>query len=129
VGYRELIATAIIYALLLWFWIRWRARLGSYGFYPVFAVAITLSTQLVGVYLVFASLIIPALASLHLSRPWISAYGLGLTGYFLGLILSALFDLPSGAMIAWCLGLTGILFYLLTRNRIPSNGQREPSGS
>lgn len=117
VEYSDLIATAIIYGLILVLWFGWRQRLGSYGFYPVFAVTITLSTQLVGVYLVFASLIIPALASLHWRRPALAAYGIGVAGYFLGLLCSALFDLPSGAMIAWGLGIAGGLFYLLSRKQ------------
>ena len=39
------------------------ARLGRFGFYATFAVAVTASVQLVGVYLVFASLIIRALGT------------------------------------------------------------------
>ena len=38
------------------------ARLGRFGFYGAFALAVTASVQLVGVYLVFSSLIVPALA-------------------------------------------------------------------
>jgi zinc/manganese transport system permease protein len=83
--------------------------LGSYGFYPIFAVTITLSTQLVGVYLVFASLIIPALATLSLARPWVAAYTIGFAGYLFGLVFSALFDLPSGAMIAWTLAAAALI--------------------
>ena len=78
VEYTDLVVTAIIYVAMLWLWFGWREKLGSYGFYPIFAITITLSTQLVGVYLVFARLIIPALASLHLARPWLTAYGLSL---------------------------------------------------
>jgi zinc/manganese transport system permease protein len=58
------------------------------------------SVQLVGVYLVFASLIIPALA-VRKAGPrglWL-AYGLSAAGYALGLVVSALFDLPAGAVI------------------------------
>ena len=109
VEYRELIATALIYGVLLWLWFRWRARLGNYGFYPIFAVTITLSTQLVGVYLVFASLIIPALATLSRARPWVAAYTIGFVGYLFGLVLSALLDLPSGAMIAWTLAVAALI--------------------
>jgi zinc/manganese transport system permease protein len=83
----------------------WVKRLGRFGFYGVFALAITASVQLVGVYLVFSSLIIPALATrAHQGRRRIGvAYGLGAAGYALGLALSALFDLPSGAVIVWTL--------------------------
>ncbi|MEO5772240.1 MAG: metal ABC transporter permease [Burkholderiaceae bacterium] len=85
-------------------------RLGRFGFYGAFAVAVTASVQLVGVYLVFSSLIIPALAT----RAWRGpkrlgvAYALGAAGYALGLALSALFDLPSGAVIVWTLAACGL---------------------
>ena len=67
--------------------------------------------QLVGVYLVFSSLIIPALATRRSQRPPRTgvAYALGAAGYALGLALSALFDLPSGAVIVWTLAGCGFL--------------------
>ena len=100
--------------LLLALGLGWVRRLGRFGFYAVFALAVTASVQLVGVYLVFSSLIIPALgtrAHRGTRRLWL-AYGIGVAGYALGLALSALFDLPSGAVIVWTLGacaLTGAL--------------------
>jgi len=83
----------------------WTERLGRFGFYGAFAVAVTASVQLVGVYLVFSSLIVPALATSALSRRrrLVVAYVLGGAGYALGLALSALFDLPSGAVIVCAL--------------------------
>jgi zinc/manganese transport system permease protein len=44
--------------LLAAMWLGWVRRLGRYGFYAAFAVAVTASVQVVGVYLVFSSLII-----------------------------------------------------------------------
>ncbi len=88
--------------LLLAMWLGWVQRLGRFGFYGVFAIAVTASVQLVGVYLVFSSLIIPALATAALrrgARRNLLAYGIGALGYALGLALSALLDLPSGAVI------------------------------
>lgn len=88
----------------------WVGRLGRFGFYGAFALAVTASVQLVGVYLVFTSLIVPALAT----RAWtgktrrVLAYGLGAVGYALGLALSALFDLPSGAVIVWTVAACGL---------------------
>ena len=83
----------------------WVQRFGRFGFYGAFALAVTASVQLVGVYLVFSSLIIPALATrAHRgSRRYVIAYSVGAAGYALGLALSALFDLPSGAVIVWSL--------------------------
>lgn len=111
VSYDQLIPAAIISALLLGV-IAWRrGRPTGLVFYAVFAIAITISVQLVGVYLVFASLIIPALATIHMHgrARMLAAYGLGIAGYVAGLVLSAVMDLPSGAMIVWTLGLCGLL--------------------
>ncbi len=65
----QLVQIAAIYAVLLGFWHTAGNRLAdrTCGFYLIFALAITASVQLVGVYLVFASLILPALAVRHLS--------------------------------------------------------------
>lgn len=89
---------------------RWRGeRLGRLGFYGLFAFAVTASVQLVGVYLVFASLIIPALASQHVPQRHrlAIAYALGALAYALGLALSAGADLPPGPLIVWTLALVG----------------------
>ena len=94
--------SALILTTLYWGWMQ---RMGRFGFYGVFALAVTASVQLVGVYLVFSSLIIPALATRRFAgrqRLWL-AYGVGAGGYVLGLAMSALFDLPSGAVIVWAL--------------------------
>jgi zinc/manganese transport system permease protein len=92
----------------------WVKRLGRYGFYAVFAVAVTASVQVVGVYLVFSSLIIPALATGRQAGKTGLAigYGLGALGYALGLALSAVFDLPSGAVIVWALAACALLVAL-----------------
>ncbi len=76
-------------------------RLGRLGFYLLFALAVTASVQLVGVYLVFASLILPALATRRQTGPrrMALALGLGAAAYALGLALSALLDAPSGAVV------------------------------
>ena len=101
--------------LLLALWLGWIERLGRYGFYAAFAIAVTASVQLVGVYLVFSSLIIPALATLGLTgrRRLATGYAIGSAGYALGLALSAVLDLPSGAVIVWTLAATGVVAALL----------------
>jgi zinc/manganese transport system permease protein len=93
----------------------WTRRLGRYGFYAMFAVAVTASVQVVGVYLVFSSLIVPALATRRLAgrRRFVTGYAIGASGYALGLALSALLDLPSGAVIVWTLAACGLAFALI----------------
>ena len=115
VSYGQLIPAALISAALLAV-VGWRRKhLAGALFYALFAVAITVSVQLVGVYLVFASLIAPALATSGMSgrRQLTFAYGVGVLGYLSGLVLSAVFDLPSGAMIVWTLVACGLLAQLL----------------
>jgi len=72
---------------------------------------VTVSVQLVGVYLVFASLIVPALGARHYSARWRlpCAYGIGAAGYAAGLLLSTWFDLPTGALIVWCIAVLAVL--------------------
>ena len=91
---------AIASAILLAVMIARAERAGRVGFYLVFAVAVTISVQLVGLYLVFTTLIVPALATRRLARYRIStAYALSAAGYILGLVVSSLTDLPSGPAI------------------------------
>jgi zinc/manganese transport system permease protein len=103
--------------LLLALWQGWVQRLGRFGFYAVFALAVTASVQLVGVYLVFSSLIIPALGTRQHQgrRRYLIAYGIGALGYASGLTLSALFDLPSGAVIVWTLAACGLAAAIMPR--------------
>ncbi len=94
-----------------WFW--QRERLHGLGFYALFAFAVTASVQLVGIYLVFASLIIPALATRHIEHRWlrvIGGYGVGIVGCLIGLVLSVGADLPAGAIVVWSLAITALVF-------------------
>ncbi len=98
----------------------WVGRAGRYGFYGAFALAVTASVQLVGIYLVFSSLIIPALATQRhrgVKRLAI-AYAVGAAGYALGLALSALLDAPSGAVIVWALAGCAIAGAAASRPRV-----------
>jgi zinc/manganese transport system permease protein len=105
VSYGQLAPVALFSALILAAWFGLGARLGRMGFYVLFAFAVTVSVQLVGVYLVFSSLIVPALATRRLAgrTRLAAAYALGVAAYGAGLALSALFDFPSGAVIVLAL--------------------------
>ncbi|WP_338844624.1 metal ABC transporter permease [Massilia sp. W12] len=109
----QLILPAIGSAIIVLLLKCWREKLGTLGFYLLFALAVTASVQLVGVYLVFTSLIVPSLAVRHyregLRLPL--AYLTGALGYLLGLLLSVQFDLPSGALVVWCLTVVAMLVY------------------
>jgi len=106
-------------AAILGLWIGLGARLGRIGFYLLFACAVTVSMQLVGLYLVFATLIVPALATRRIEkRRLVACYALGAGGYAAGLVLSALSDLPAGPLVVCSLALMGALVFAATRPRI-----------
>lgn len=102
----DLLPLALIATSVLAAWFGLKLKSSPLGFYLLFALAITASVQVVGVYLVFASLIVPALVAG--GRLWLG-YAVGATGYLLGLLASALFDLPSGAAIVLALTATAII--------------------
>ncbi len=110
VSTNQLIATALLTAALLALWQWSKLKTHTLGFYALFALAVTASVQLVGVYLVFASLIVPALATYRIKRRRMQfAFAIGVMGYAAGLLLSAGFDLPSGAAVVWMMAVTGVV--------------------
>lgn len=115
VTYEQLMPIAIVYAIILGIWFGFDVHKRRLGFYSLFAIVVTASVQLVGVYLVFASLIIPAIATRQLGdkQRLIVGYLIGLISFAMGLCLSALFDLPSGAIVVWMLAITAITFSML----------------
>lgn len=109
----QLIVTAILSAIIFGLWTLYNYKLGSAGFYILFALAVTASVQLVGIYLVFSSLIIPALATHRMQRRrTLAAFAIGTLGYASGLLLSIWQDLPAGAAIVWCMAAWGALLML-----------------
>ena len=119
VGYPRLLVPGVASAAILGLWFGWRGYVGQRGFYLLFALAVTVSVQLVGVYLVFATLIVPSLGARdHPPRRRLAlAYGVGALGYAVGLVLSAALDLPSGALIVWCLAGFAMLAHALAPPR------------
>ena len=118
VQWRGLAWTAAVYALVLAAWFGLGDRLGRVGFYALFALAVTVSVQLVGLYLVFATLIVPPLATRRMPRHRLAAaWALGAAGYAAGLILSATLDLPSGPLIVWVLVVLAIAWEAITSRK------------
>lgn len=112
---------AIASAAILAVWRLLGRRAGRMGFYILFAVAVTISVQLVGIYLVFATLIIPALASRRLrKRRILAGYALCAAAYGAGLAMSAFTDLPAGPLIVCMLAAGGIALFALSRPDQPA---------
>ena len=85
------------------------------GFYILFSLAITSSVQLVGVYVVFASLILPALTALKALNPYKVAWTSGLISVVLGILLSIIFDLPAGPILVVSYVIVTILIVLIKK--------------
>lgn len=115
VGRAQLVTAGIVSAIVLAVWNLARRHIGRLGFYMLFALSVTVSVQLVGVYLVFASLIIPALSTRGMPRLRLPVAGLlGALGYLAGLAVSAVADLPSGAVIVLTMALLGVCTALIS---------------
>ena len=110
-----LVPIAFVYAFALAVWFGFRERLGQLGFYVLFALVVTQSVQLVGIYLVFASLIVPALAARLFPEKvrLIAGYVTGVVAYAGGIALSSIFDLPTGATIVVALVAVFLIVVLL----------------
>jgi zinc/manganese transport system permease protein len=113
----QLLRATVLTALFLVVWNRWRQHMGQVGFYVVFAVMVTMSVQLVGVYLVFTTLIVPAVATYRhaADRQLALGYALAFASYLVGLAVSVLTDLPSSAVIVWAMAVLAIMLHLTGR--------------
>jgi len=121
---RELVAVAAVYAVVLALWFGLGSRMGRVGFYLLFACTVTMSVQLVGVYLVFATLIVPPLATRALARRRLAAaWGVGAAGYALGLVASTSLHVPSGPAIVWMLVIVALIVHAVVARRIPRVAQ------
>ena len=114
---------AILYSIVLVMWFMLQKRLGGLAFYLTFAVVVTASVQIVGIYLVFASLIIPALATTGLRRGnrLIAGYLVGAISYFVGIVLSFLLDLPTGAVVVWSMAIVAIVSGMIISDKRESS--------
>lgn len=112
---------ALLYAAILAVWFGLGGRVGRTGFYLLFACAVTVSVQLVGLYLVFTTLIVPALATRNFVRARLAAcYALGALGYAVGLAGSLASDLPAGPLVVCAMTALGVVLFAF--------GPRAPAG-
>lgn len=110
----QLWRAAAVTAAFLLVWFLWRERLGRVGFYVLFACVVTVSVQLVGVYLVFTTLIVPAVAVYRFPahRQLMLGLLLAIVSYAVGLAMSAVTDLPASPVVVWALVVLGTVLHL-----------------
>ena len=113
ISWTEILAFLPLYAAaaLLWFGVP-RVRTGL-GFFGLFALVATASVQLVGVYVVFASLILPALAVNTMGRRRaVVAIMVSMLSVIIGITVSTLNDLPAGPVLVLSFAVITTLYRL-----------------
>lgn len=129
------VVAAATLAVLVWVLGRWRPTwLTGAAFMPVFAVAVTYSVSLAGIYVVFATLIItPLILGAHLGRPPALAACCAITGHLVAIGCSVVWDVPAGPTIVvvtlamaliWFVALRGLAAQNLRALRAESGGSQ-----
>ena len=97
----------------LFLWSRFSAVRRGLPFFVLFALVVTASVQLVGVYVVFASLILPGLAvnSMHGGRT-AGAIAVSVLAVVFGITASTWADLPTGPALVFAYAIATVLFRL-----------------
>jgi zinc/manganese transport system permease protein len=113
VSWAHILFVTPIFLIVFFIWMFFKGK-RSFLFYPLFAITIPFSVSLIGVYLVFASLIFPALAVANQSRYNVSmGIFVSLVSYVFGMLLSYLFDWPAGPAIVFMLSVVSAITYFL----------------
>jgi zinc/manganese transport system permease protein len=124
----QLVGVALIYAIALAIWYFRDLKRDRAMFYVVFAVVITFSVQIVGILLVFASLIVPALAARSVAPKWrlLIGFNIGAMGYLGGIVASAGLNTPTGASIV-CAMVPAAIIAALVLQGTPISARRDPA--
>ena len=114
ITWRDLMIYSPVFVMAAGLWAFFKRQRGHL-FYILFALTIPFSVSLIGVYLVFASLILPALGSLAYSEKGrvAAAYMISITAIGGGLVLSTLTDTPTGPAIVCMYPLAALISYAL----------------
>lgn len=113
----RLAAPIFIAVCMVWMMFKGRRQL---LFYPLFAVAIPFAVNLIGIYLVFASLILPALAVVKVqNHKGLFGFTVSLVSFAGGLAASYAFDWPSGPAIVLTMAIVTVLAFTMS----PKNDQ------
>jgi len=115
VTWQDIAKHAPIYVLILAIWFFKKEYRNNIGFYLLFALAVTSSVQLVGIYVVFASLILPALAVINTRNPYKLGWLCGFMSVIAGIFLAIFFDASAGPLIVISYVLTTIIFVIITK--------------
>ncbi|PIR34230.1 MAG: hypothetical protein COV36_01200 [Alphaproteobacteria bacterium CG11_big_fil_rev_8_21_14_0_20_44_7] len=109
VTWTDVLSHLPVYALILSLWFTLPKVRSGISFYFLFSLAITSSVQLVGIYVVFASLILPAIAAYKYKSKLPIAWSCGILSVIMGIVVSTLWDFPAGNVIVLSYAISSIL--------------------
>lgn len=111
ISWSDVLAFLPLYGAAIIVWLAAKSIRSGLGFFVIFALVITASVQLVGVYVVFASLILPALAVNSWQKASAgAAVACGTIAVILGIGISTLSDLPAGPVLVFSYALMTVIF-------------------
>lgn len=114
VDMQQIIIAAFVYGVLCTIWL---IQKKISHFYVMFAITITISVQLLGIYLVFASLILPALSVVCSEQKYLRGYFIAILSLITGLLGSLYMDLPSAPVIVCTLAFIAMTHLLIERTK------------
>ena len=116
----DVVGLTVVYGVVISaMWLKGLHR-HPYGFYILFTLAITTCIPIAGVYLIFASLILPGLAAEKTANPNLSVILIGILSAILGIGIGMVFDLPNGpCLVVAYITITSIV--MLKQLRLKTN--------
>jgi len=127
VTWHDVLTHAPVYLLVLAAWLASNAARRGIWFFVLFALAITSSVQLVGVFVVFASLILPALAVAGQTRiKLVSAWAVAAAAVVIGTLVSVFGDLPTGPTLVLAFAATTVVYRRLATAGVMPQASRAP---
>lgn len=118
ISYTQILISFVALMCVFSFIIKYKEKFFRKYFYIIFALTITITVQMAGIYLVFASLIFPALGTYYIknySKKILISYIGGFIGLLLGLGGALYFDLSTGPAIVAGMSLTMMSVFLVYR--------------
>lgn len=119
----DLIGSFVVYALIavvmFFLYPRTSGFLRELVFFVSLGLMVTSSVQLAGVLVVFALLVAPAYAasSQNFAKPLVFAWIFGTVAIIFALVISYLFDLPTGYTMIFCVVLASLVFEFISNLR------------
>jgi len=113
ISWSEILAFIPLYVVAAILWFVFPPVRSGLGFFVLFALVVTASVQLVGVYVVFASLILPALAVNRMGRgKAVAAMIAGFVAVLIGITGAALHDFPAGPVLVFSFAIVAVAYRL-----------------